>query len=135
MKIPQGVRDGQKIRLKGEGGGGADLMLKIEVAPDPRFTRDGANLITDLKLTPWEAALGAKVPIESIDGHVELSVPAGASSGQTLRLRGRGMPQGGAARRGDLLVRVKIVLPPSLTDEQRKLFEQLKQASDFDPRR
>ncbi|MCC7407468.1 MAG: J domain-containing protein [Phycisphaeraceae bacterium] len=133
VKVPQGVRDGQKIRLRGQAGGGADLILRVKIADDPRFERDGADLITDLRLSPWEAALGAKVPVESIDGTVEVTVPPGSSSGQKLRLRGRGIPSG-PDQRGDLLVRLKIVLPKTLSDEERELFEQLRKTSKFDPR-
>lgn len=136
VKIPRSVRDGQKIRLKGEGGGGADLLLKVRIAPDPRFDRDGRDLTTELKLSPWEAALGTKVNVASIDGPLELTIPPCSSGGQRLRLKGRGMPdpQSGPDARGDLYVRLRIVLPKSLSDEQRKLFEQLRDKTTFDPR-
>ncbi len=136
VKIPRGVRDGQKIRLKGEGGGGADLLLKVRIAPDPRFERDGSDLTTELKLSPWEAALGTKVNVASIDGPLEVAIPPCSSGGQRLRLKGRGMPdpKGGGDARGDLYVRLRIVLPKTLTDEQRGLFEQLRDRTAFDPR-
>ena len=133
VKVPAGTTDGSKMRLKGE-----NVLLTIRIAPHRTFTPEGNNLIVDLPLAPWEAALGAKVSVPTIDGPVTLTVPPGTQSGQKLRLKGRGLPrrgQGPDGQRGDLLARTRIVLPRKLSDEQHRLLEQLKEAStDFDPR-
>jgi curved DNA-binding protein len=140
VDIPAGVRDGQRIRLAGEGGQGAgngppgDLFLRIRVKPHPRFRVEGDDLFTDLPVAPWEAALGATVEIPTLDGTARVKVPPGSSSGRRLRLRGEGMP-GPGNRRGDLYATVKIVVPKKLSDRERELFQQLAEVSDFDPRR
>ncbi len=135
VKIPAGTTDGSKMRLKGE-----NVLLTLRIAPHGTFSVDGHNLIVDLPLAPWEAALGAKVSVPTIDGEATLTVPPGTQSGQKLRLKGRGLPQQRGqspdGQRGDLLARAKIVVPAKLNDEQRKLFEQLQEAcTDFDPGR
>lgn len=128
VKIPQGARPGQRIRLKGE-----NIILRISIAPHPRFevTPEG-DLSTELRVTPSEAALGAKIDFPTLDGRVTVTVPPGTSSGSRLRLRGRGMPtRTGDA--GDLYVRVMISVPKTLSDAQRRLFESL-QNFDENPR-
>ena len=132
VKVPAGVRDGAKLRLRGQGGQGGDLILTIRIAPHPRFDIDGHDLTTVLSLAPWEAALGAKVPVATLDGEVMLTVPSGTSSGSRLRLRNRGLSKGDG--RGDLFARIRIAVPATLTDEEKNLFEQLKENSKFDPR-
>ena len=124
VKVPAGTRPGQKIRLRGEG-----LVLKINLAPHPRFTVDGADLTTDLKVSPSEAALGAKVDVETLSGTVAVTIPPGSQSGSRLRLRGKGL-----SPKGDLYVRLMVAVPKTLTDEQRRLFEQLRDTG-FDPRK
>ena len=119
VKIPPGVKPGSKIRLKGE-----HLLLKINVAPDPRFQIEGNHLTTDLPLTPAQAALGTKADVTTLDGTVTLTIPAGTSSGRRLRLAGKGL--GPASDRGDLLARVQITVPKTLTDSQRQLYQQLR---------
>ena len=133
VKVPAGVTDGAKIRLKGQGGDGRDLMLKVRIAPDSRYEITGHDLTMELKLSPWEAALGAKLAVQTLDGEVELTVPPGASGGQKLRLKDKGLSKGKDGR-GDLLVRLKIVLPKKLTKAEQELFEQLAKESKFDPR-
>jgi curved DNA-binding protein len=140
VKVPPGTTDGSVIRLSGQGepgvGGGApgDLLLRVRVAPDPRFTLDGHDLITVVPVSPWEAALGAKVPAPTPDGEVVVTVPPGTSSGQKLRLRGKGLPtRGGGA--GDVFVELRIVVPRSLSEKERELLESLRDTSNFDPRR
>ena len=130
VKIPKGTTTGSKIRLAGEG-----LILKVNVSPDPRFTLTGRDLTTDLKLAPWQAALGDKVDVQTMAGTVSLNIPAGSTSGQKLRLKGKGLPgpKADAASGGDLFVRLMIAVPKQLTDRQRELYEQLKDASDGDP--
>jgi len=140
VQIPPGVKQGSTIRLAGQGGaasGGAaagDLLLRVNLLPHPTFGVDGYDLATVVRLAPWEAALGAKVPVRTLDGEVTLSIPAGSGSGQKLRLRGKGMPKGKGDGRGDLLGELRIVVPKTLDDEERKIYEKLRDASRFDPR-
>ena len=139
ITIPPGVTDGSLIRLAGQGGSGSgggdagDLFLRVNILPDSRFTMNGHDLATTVDITPWEAALGAKIPVPTIDGRINLTVPAGTQSGQTLRVRGKGMPVS-LGRHGDLLVNVRIVVPKHLTARERHLFEELAKESRFDPR-
>jgi curved DNA-binding protein len=134
VEIPAGVRDGQRIRLAGQGGAGTasgpsgDLFLHVRIKPHPRFRREGRDLYVDLPVAPWEAALGASVPVPTLDGTARVRVPAGSSSGRKLRLRGQGMPG------GDLYALVKVEVPRRLSKEERKLFERLAEVSKFDPR-
>jgi curved DNA-binding protein len=134
VDIPAGVRDGQQLRLAGEGEPGVggvdgDLFLRIRILPHPRFRVEGKDLITTLPVTPWEAALGATVTLETLDGRARVRVPPGSSSGRRLRLRGEGLPPD-----GDLYATVMIEVPRTLTREERELFEQLAEVSRFDPR-
>lgn len=139
VTIPPGVTDGSLIRLAGQGGrgsGGAeagDLFLRVSILPDSRFTLHGHDLATEVDITPWEAALGAKVLVPTVDGKISLAVPAGTQSGQTLRVRGKGMPVT-TGRYGDLLVNIRIVVPKHLSARERRLFEELAKESRFDPR-
>ena len=140
VNIPAGVTDGQRIRLSGQGGqgtGGAepgDLYLVVRIAPHPRYRVEGRDIYADLPLTPWEAALGASVPVETPGGPATVTVPAGTSSGRRLRLRGRGMPNA-RGKPGDFYATAKITVPKKLTAEERRLFEELAGTSKFDPRR
>lgn len=140
VKIPVGVHDGQRIRLAGEGGPGVDggppgdLFLRVRIAPHPRFRVDGSDLHVDLPVSPPEAALGARVPVPTLTGTARVRVPAGTSSGRTLRLRGEGMPTSGGGTHGDLYAHVQIVVPKRLDDRQRELYEQLAAATHDDPR-
>lgn len=139
VTIPPGVTDGSLIRLAGQGGSGSggaeagDLFLRVNILPDKRFTLNGHDLATTVDITPWEAALGAKVLVPTLDGRINLTVPAGTQSGQTLRVRGKGMPVT-SSRYGDLLVNVRIVVPKHLSARERHLFEELAKESRFDPR-
>jgi curved DNA-binding protein len=140
VTIPPGVLDGQRIRLAGQGGrggGGAgpgDLYLMVRIAPHPRYRLDGRDLHTELPVTPWEAALGAELPVDTPGGEAKVKVPAGSSSGRRLRLRGRGMPNP-RGQPGNLYAEVRIMVPPRLSRRERQLFEELANASSFDPRR
>ena len=133
VKIPVGVTDGITIRLRGQGPNGSDLHLKVSLAKDPRFEINGRDVITETRVAPWEAALGAKVDVVTPDGNVTLSIPAGTQSGQKLRLRGKGLPNQ-RGRDGDLFSRISIVMPKTLSLKERELFEQLRDTSKFDPR-
>jgi len=139
VNIPKGVTEDSLVRLAGQGGSGSgggeagDLYLRIHILPDPRFTLSGNDLATDIAIAPWEAALGAKVQVPTIDGRINLTIPAGTQSGQALRVRGKGMPIT-SGRYGDLLVNVRIVVPKHLSAKERYLFEELAKESRFDPR-
>jgi curved DNA-binding protein len=139
VNVPAGVTDGQRIRLAGQGGrgtGGAapgDLYLVVRIAPDKRFRVEGRDVYVDLPLTPWEAALGATVAVDTPGGEAKVRVRAGTSSGKRLRLRGRGLTNE-RAHAGDVFAEVRIVVPPTLTTEEKRLFEELAATSTFDPR-
>jgi curved DNA-binding protein len=141
VDIPRGVRDGQRIRLAGEGGAGAgggppgDLFLRVRLKPHPRFRVEGRDLYVDLAVSPWEAALGAQVPVPTLEGNAQVKVPSGSSSGRRLRLRGQGLPGSGGAQAGDLYVVLTIRVPKKLTKKERELFERLASVSKFDPRK
>ena len=140
VNFPAGVRDGQLIRLAGQGGEGrdggppGDLFLRVVLKAHPRFRRRGDDdLDVDLPITPSEAALGATVAVDTPTGPARVRVPAGSSSGRRLRLRGRGVPKRGGGS-GDLHAIVKIVVPKELSDRERELYEQLAESSSPDPR-
>jgi curved DNA-binding protein len=140
VNFPAGVRDGQLIRLPGQGaegrGGGppGDLFLRVALKPHPRFRRRGNDdLDVEVSITPSEAALGTTVAVETPAGTAKVRVPAGSSSGRRLRLRGRGLPKRGGGS-GDLHAIVKIVVPKELSDRQRELYEQLAETAGLDPR-
>jgi curved DNA-binding protein len=140
VDIPRGVRDGQRIRLTGQGTAGAgggppgDLFLRARIKPHPRFRVEGRDLYVDLPVAPWEAALGAEVPVPTLSGTARLKVPAGSSSGRRLRLRGQGLPSADGSA-GDLYAVLAVHVPKRLTKKERELFEQLAAVSKFDPRR
>jgi curved DNA-binding protein len=140
VTIPPGVVDGQRIRLAGQGGrgtGGAgpgDLYLVVRIAPHPRYRLDGRDLHVELRVSPWEAALGSTVPVDTPGGEAKVKVPAGSSSGRRLRLRGQGMPNP-SGQPGDLYAEVRIMVPRSPGRRERELFEELAKVSDFNPRR
>lgn len=131
MKIPAGARTGTKVRMAGAGPAGpdgrpSDIYLNIGVTPDPRFERKGDDLYTDVTVDLYTAVLGGEARVQTLDGTVVLTIPAGTQGGQSFRLSGRGMPQlRNSKTHGDLYARAKIQVPRNLTDEQRKLFEQL----------
>lgn len=139
VNIPVGIVEGQRIRVRGEGGAGAgggpagDLFLTVRFADHGRYTVDGRNLSVKVPVTPWEAALGAKVSVETPGGPATIKVPAGTSSGRRLRLKGRGLPNPNGAA-GDVYAVVNIVVPKDLTEREAELFAQLAEESSFDPR-
>ena len=140
VDIPRGVRAGQRIRLAGQGqpgnGGGpaGDLFLRVRVKRHPLFRIKGDDLYVDLPVSPWEAALGAEVPVRTLSGTARVRVPPGSSSGRRLRLRGEGLPRTDGSA-GDLHAVVTVRVPKRLSKEERELFEQLAAVSKFDPRK
>ena len=141
VKIPPGVKEGQLIRLAGQGGPGynggpaGDLLLEVQIRPDPRWRVDGRDVIQRLRVAPWEAALGASVEIATPDGKaVEVTVPSGSGAGRKLRLKGRGIPSSNTP--GDLYLELEIAVPGAVTPEQNTAWEALSGAyPGFDPRR
>lgn len=138
IRIPAGITDAKTLRVAGQGfvglGGGAsgDLLVKVNIAPHPVFSLEGHNIVTKVPITPWEAALGAKVRIPTLDGEVAMKIPQAAQSGARFRLKGKGFPKRDS--RGDMVVEVRIVVPEQLTDRERELFQELQKASTFNPR-
>jgi DnaJ-class molecular chaperone len=139
VNIPAGVRDGSTVRLAGQGGAGmngaqaGDLYLHIRLRPHPVFTVRGDDLEVEMPIAPWEAVLGTRIEVPTIEGKAEMTVPAGAQSGQRMRLRGQGLNKRKGGR-GDEYVRLKIVVPREPGDEERRLYEELKRVSSFNPR-
>lgn len=139
VKIPAGTTDGMRIRLAGQGAPGlggepaGDLLLKVTIAPHPRFTVEGHNLHAVLPIAPWEAVLGGKINFRTLDGDIQLKIPAGSQGGQKLRLKDKGLPKKGGER-GHLTVELRVVVPPQPSGEERRLFEELQKLSRFDPR-
>jgi curved DNA-binding protein len=137
VRIPKGVRQGQHIRLSGQGGPGigkgpaGDLYLEVEYAPHPLFRAEGKDVYLDLPVAPWEAALGKKVRAPTPAGAVDIQVPAGAAAGTKLRLKARGIP---SEPPGDFYVVVQIALPPADTDEARRLYHEMEEKLAFNPR-
>jgi curved DNA-binding protein len=137
VTIPRGVTDGQRLRLSGQGesapGGGraGDLYLEIHIRPHRLYQLDGRDVTLQLPISPWEAALGGTVTVPTLGGSVEMRIPAGAQSGQKMRLRGRGLP---GDPPGDQTVQLKIVTPPANTPEAKALYEQMRRELAFDPR-
>lgn len=139
VNIPAGVTDGQRIRLAGQGGPGAgngpagDLYLVVRLAPHDRYRVNGRDLVVDLPLAPWEAALGTIAAIDTPGGQAKVKVPPGTSSGRRLRLRGQGLPHP-HGQAGDLYAEARIVVPETIGEAERRLFSELAAVSTFDPR-
>ena len=133
VQIPAGVTEGQSLRIAA-GGGRASLVFKIRLRPHHLYEVTGKDVQVELPLAPWEAALGAKVAVPTLGGTVELTIPAGAASGQKLRLRGRGLPAGNAAAAGDQFVVIKIVAPPAQSAKEKEAYERMRKDFDFDAR-
>jgi len=140
IKIPAGIHDGARVRLAGQGRPAdtkglpaGDLLIRVRIAPHATFRLRGDDLEMELPTTPWEAALGGKISVPTLDGPVEMVLPAGSQSGQRMRLRGQGMPNAEQGR-GDLYAVLKIVVPETLSERERELFERLARESPFRPR-
>ena len=137
VSIPKGIREGQHIRLSGQGSAGAgegkagDLYLEVEFRPHPLYRVEGRDLYLDLPVTPWEAALGATVKVPTLGGIVELKIPEGSVSGRKLRLKGRGIP---GDPPGDCYVILAIALPPANSDAAKDFYRKMAQEMNFNPR-
>jgi DnaJ-class molecular chaperone len=141
VKIPAGITDGQTIRLRGKGAPGygegppGDALVTVSVAKHPVFERQGDDIHITLPITIDEAILGGKVPAPTIDGGVNVNVPAGTSSGKTLRLRGKGVKKRGSSARGDQLIELTIATPDKIDDELKQFMETWRQKHRYDPRK
>ena len=140
VKVPSGIRNNEKIRLIGQGkegqngGKNGDLFIKINIEDNSKFKLKGCDLYTDLFLTPWEAALGTKTQIDSIDEEVALYIPPGIQSGEQVKIAQKGYKDGKGTR-GDLVAEVKIMVPTELKDNEKELFEKMAEISTFNPRK
>jgi curved DNA-binding protein len=130
VKIPKGVREGQRIRLAGQGQAGSskdlsgDLYLRVRFAQHPDYRIEGTDLVQDVEIPAWKAVLGGELSVSTPDGTIRLRIPEGTQAGQRFRVKGRGLPQGGDAR-GDLYVRAEVALPKSITPEERKAWQEI----------
>ena len=140
VSIPAGIRNGEKIRLLGQGkegidgGKNGDLFIKVNIKDSEKFKLKGNDLYTNLYLTPWEAALGTRTTIYSIDEGTQIYIPGGIGSGEILRVAGKGYKDGKGSR-GDLIAKVNIMVPKELSKEEKSLFEKLSIVSNFNPRK
>lgn len=140
VSIPAGLRNGEKIRLLGQGkegidgGKNGDLFIKVNIKNSDKFKLKGNDLYTDLYLTPWEAALGTRTTVYSIDEGTVVYIPEGIETGEILKISGKGYKDGKGSR-GDLIVKVNIMVPKELSQEEKKLFEKLSAVSSFNPRK
>ena len=138
VKIPAGVAEGERIRLKGQGGQGlgdappGDLYLRIRLVPHPLFDVEAHNLIITVPLAPWEAALGASLELPTLSGKIKLRIPANSQTGQRLRIKGKGLVRKDG--HGDLYAVLKVVMPDSVSEESKQHWQQLADATAFDPR-
>ena len=139
IKIPEGIRNGEKVRLMGQGkkgingGKNGDLLIKIDIEDNNSFKLYGNDLCTDLKLSPWEAALGAKIEIPTIDGDTKIYIPQGIQSGEKIKIPNKGYKDGKGGR-GELIAEVKIMVPRKLELDEQEMFKKLKEMSNFNPR-
>ncbi|MGH8694660.1 MAG: DnaJ C-terminal domain-containing protein, partial [Burkholderiales bacterium] len=137
VQIPKGVKEGQHIRLAGQGspgrGGGpaGDLYLQVHFSPDPRYRVEGRDMYETVPVAPWEAALGATIEVPTPSGNVQVKVPAGSQAGRRLRLKGRGIPGNPP---GDLYLELEVVLPPADTDKARQIYQTMARELAFNPR-
>ena len=139
VKVPQGIRDGEKIRLIGQGkpgkngGKSGDLLIQINIEGDNKFKLDGTNITTDLLLTPWEAALGVRTSVKSIDDETKVYIPEGTQSGEKIRIPNKGYYIN-KTDRGDLVAEIKVVVPKHISVEEKEMYQKLSEVSNFNPR-
>lgn len=140
VTIPAGIRNGEKIRLIGQGkpgidgGKNGDLFIKVNIENNEKFRLKGNDLYTDLYLAPWEAALGTRTKVYSIDEGTQVYIPQGIQTGEVLRIAGKGYKDGKGGR-GDLIAEIKVMVPKELTEEEKNLFKKLNDISKFNPRK
>lgn len=140
VKVPAGIRNGEKIRLLGQGktgsngGKNGDLFIRVNIRNTKRFILSGIDIYTDLYLTPWEAALGTRATISSIDDTAAIYIPQGIESGEKVRIAGKGYKDGKGGR-GDLIAEVKIMVPKTITEQEKELYQKLNEISSFNPRK
>jgi len=141
VQIPKGVKEGQSIRLRGQGSPGlnggpaGDLYLEVEFEPDARYRIEGRDVTQTVPVAPWEAALGASIEVPTPSGRVEVNVPAGSNNGRKLRLKGRGIPGAGATEPGDLYLEIELAVPPANNEKARELYQTMaREFSSFNPR-
>ena len=139
VKVPSGIRNGEKIRLLGQGkqgvngGKNGDLFIKINIENNKKFKLQGCDILTNVYISPWEAALGKNINIESIEENITLNIPAGIQSGEQIIIPNKGYKDGQGGR-GNLIAEIETVVPKQLTEEEKKLFEELQNISNFNPR-
>ena len=139
IKLPEGVQENEKIRLIGQGkpgkngGKNGDLFIKINIQDGKKYKLKGLDIYTDLKITPWEAALGTRISVDSIDETLSLCIPQGTESGEKVRIPNKGYKDGKGGR-GDLIAEVKIMIPKKMSEEEKQLFEQFNKISKYNPR-
>lgn len=140
VRIPPGVREGQTVRVPGQGGAGSgggpagDLHLRVHIAAHPDFRVQGADLYYEVDLAPWEGVLGGAISVPSFEGAINVRIPPGTNAGARLRVRGHGLPKGRTGERGDLYVVPQIQLPTAISDQEKSLWEELRRTSLFNPR-
>ena len=139
VKIPKGIRNGEKVRLIGQGKNGqnggknGDLLIKVNIENDKKFKLEGYDIYTDLLLTPWEAALGTRTTVKTIDDETKIYVPEGIQTGEKLRIPNKGY-FASKEKRGDLIAEVKVVVPKHLSKEEKNIYQKLSEISKFNPR-
>ncbi len=139
VTIPKGIQNGEKLRLIGQGrpstsnGNNGDLIIKINIEDSKKFKLKGNDLYTDLLLTPWEAALGARATVNSIDDEMQIYIPQGIQTGERIKIPGKGYKTSDG-KRGDLVAKIKVVVPKQLTKQEKEMFEKLNEISNFNPR-
>lgn len=139
VKVPSGIRNGEKIRLLGQGkqgvngGKNGDLFIKINIENNKKFKLQGCDILTNVYISPWEAALGKNINIESIEENITLNIPAGIQSGEQIIIPNKGYKDGQGGR-GNLIAEIETVVPKNLTEEEKELFVQLQNISNFNPR-
>lgn len=140
IKIPEGIRNGEKIRVAGQGklgingGKNGDLFIRVKMLHNSTYKLDGSNLVKELKLSPWEAALGTSINVDYLDGSALINIPAGIESGEKLRIPRKGH-KNGTGNRGDLLLDIKITVPKELSSSEKVLFKKLSEISEYQPRK
>jgi len=131
VKIPKGIEDGKKIRISGKASTGGDIHLQIKLRKHPVFKLDGKDVLLELPIAPWEAALGTSATIKTLGGQLKLKIPKNSASGKKMRLKGRGLP---GKTLGDQLVVLHIVTPPAETEDEIKFYEEMQKKFDWKPR-